>query len=118
MKLYDDKLIIVTGGAGFIGSCVVKQLNNLGWDNIVIVDDLGTDERWKNLVGKRFIEILHKDNFFDWLQDRGSDIEAIIHLGACSDTLETNANYLLENNYRYSVRLAEMALLNNIRFIY
>ena len=118
MKLYIDKWIIVTGGAGFIGSCVIRELNDRGFDNIIVVDDLGQDDRWKNLVGKKFHDIVHKDNFFDWVQGKEADLEAIIHLGSCSSTVETNANYLLENNYRYSVHLAEFAFKHDLRFIY
>lgn len=117
MKLYDDKYIVVTGGAGFIGSNVVRQLNDRGMHNLIIVDDLGTDEKWKNLVGKSFADCIHKDTLFDWLNGREDEVEAFIHLGACSSTVETDANYLLENNYRYTVRLAEFALLHGHRFI-
>ncbi len=118
MKLFKDKYIVVTGGAGFIGSGVIRVLNDQGFKNIIVVDDLGCDEKWKNLVGKKFLDVLHKDHLFDWLEGKERDIEAFIHLGACSSTVETDANYLLENNYRYSVRLAEYALANEHRFIY
>lgn len=118
MKLFDDQLIVITGGAGFIGSCVVRYLNDKGMSNLLIVDELRHSEKWKNLVGKRFVDVISKNQLFDWLEGRESLIEAFIHLGACSDTLETDASYLLENNYRYSVRLAEYALKNSQRFIY
>lgn len=118
MKIYDDKLIVLTGGAGFIGSAVLRQLNDMGLSNIVVVDNLGLTDKWKNLNGKQFQEILHKDHLFDWLQGKESEIEAFIHLGACSDTMEFNANYLLQNNYAYTVKLAEYALKYNHRFIY
>jgi len=118
MKLYNDQLIIVTGGAGFIGSCLIQHLNSLGENNIIIVDDLGTTEKWKNLVGKSFLDIISKHKFFDWLNGRESLIDAIIHLGACSSTVEKDASYLLENNYHFSVRLAEFALKHKKRFIY
>lgn len=118
MKMYDDQLIVVTGGAGFIGSNLIGYLNSKGMSNIIVVDELGHDEKWKNLVGKRFVDIIEKDQFFDWLQGREREIEAFIHLGACSDTTETNASFLLENNYRFSVKLAEYALKNEHRFIY
>lgn len=118
MKLYDDQLIVVTGGAGFIGSNVVKHLNECGLHNIIIVDDLGTSEKWKNLVGKRFVDIISIAECFNYLQGKESLIEAIIHLGACTSTVETDANYLLENNFRFSQRLAEYALKNDHRFIY
>ncbi len=118
MKMYDDQLIVVTGGAGFIGSNLISYFNSKGMTNIIVVDELGTDEKWKNLVGKRFVDIIEKHQFFDWLQGREREIEAFIHLGACSDTTEQNASFLLENNYRFSVKLAEYALNNNHRFIY
>lgn len=118
MKIYDDQLIVVTGGAGFIGSCFVRFLNDLNMENIIVVDDLGNGEKWKNLVGKRVADVLHKNDLFTWLEGKESQIEAIIHLGACSKTTEMDANYLLENNYRYSQRLAQYALSNDIRFIY
>lgn len=118
MKLYDDQLIVVTGGAGFIGSCVVRFLNNMGMNNILIVDELRQSEKWKNLVGKQFVDFIPKSQIFNWLQGKESLVEAFIHLGACSDTMETDASYLLENNYRFSVRLAEYALRNGQRFIY
>ena len=118
MTLYDDQLIVITGGSGLIGSNVIKELNQQGMSNIVVVDSLKESEKWKNLVGKQFLEILEKEQLFDWLQGRESQIEAFIHLGACSSTVERNASYLLDNNYRYSVKLAEYALKNDHRFIY
>jgi len=118
MKLYDDQLIVITGGAGFIGSCVVRHLNDKGMKNLVVVDELGQSEKWKNLVGKQFVDAISKSQLFNWLVGKESLIEAFIHLGACSDTMETNATYLLENNYRFSVRLAEYALKYGQRFIY
>ncbi len=111
-------MIIVTGAAGFIGSCLVKHLNERGETRIIAVDDLGTDERWKNLVGKQFLELLTIDELLVWLQANHTGVEAIIHLGACSSTTERNAAYLLENNYRYTIKLAEVALKHDIRFIY
>ncbi|NGX42410.1 MAG: ADP-L-glycero-D-manno-heptose-6-epimerase [Chlamydiae bacterium] len=118
MKTYEDPLIIVTGAAGFIGSGVLRHLNDKGTSNLVVVDDLGTTEKWKNLVGKSFSDIINIQQFFSWLEGKESIINAIIHLGACSSTVEKDASFLLENNYRFSVRLAEYALNHNIRFIY
>ncbi len=118
MKVYDDQYIVITGGAGFIGSCVVRYLNERGLSNLIIVDKLGTSEKWKNLVGKRFLDVIEKDQLFSWLTGRESAIEAFIHLGACTSTVETNASYLLENNYHFSVKLADYALTHGQRFIY
>lgn len=118
MKIYDDQWIVVTGGAGFIGSCTVKHLNEKGRKNIIIVDDLGKTEKWKNLVGKKYGDFIPKHQFFSWLQGKEAQVEAFIHLGACSSTVETDAAYLLENNYQYSVKLAEYALTHEKRFIY
>lgn len=110
--------IVVTGGAGFIGSGVIRHLNEQGLANIIVVDELAKSEKWKNLVGKRFVDFISKHQLFDWLKGREAEIEAFIHLGACSSTVETDATYLLENNYRYSIRLAEYAFKHGQRFIY
>lgn len=118
MRREQEQLIVVTGAAGFIGSCVLRQLNDQGIDSILAVDFLRTGEKWKNLVGKRFAHFLEKQELFDWLEGRQDQVKAFIHLGACSDTVEADASYLLHNNYRYTVRLAEYALTHGKRFIY
>lgn len=118
MKSDKRQWIVVTGGAGFIGSGVIRHLNERGQSNIIVVDELAKSEKWKNLVGKQFIDFIPKLQLFEWLKGRESEISAFIHLGACSSTVENDASYLLENNYRYSVRLAEYAIKHNKRFIY
>lgn len=101
-----------------IGSGVVRHLNDTGCTNLLLVDDLKRTDKWKNLVGKQFVNLISKHKLFEWLAGREKDIEAIIHLGACSDTMEIDGDYLLENNFRFSVRLAEWALKAGVRFIY
>lgn len=111
--------IIVTGGAGFIGSNCVKCLNDQGIDQIVIVDALRDGIKWRNLVGKKYRELLLKDQLFDWLERGHADeVSAVIHLGACSSTIESDADYLHTNNTQYSQRLAEIAIKRGWRFIY
>lgn len=109
--------ILLTGAAGFIGSAVLKELNQLGYHRIVLVDDLGSDLRWKNLVGKSFLDFIPIQQLFSWLE-QATPPHAILHLGACSSTVETNAQYLFENNTQYSQRLATYAVQHHIRFIY
>ncbi len=113
-------MIVVTGGAGFIGSALVWRLNELGTDNIVIVDRLGESEKWKNLVGLRYSDIYHKDEFIDLVAEDSLpfEVEAILHLGACSSTTEKDADYLLYNNYKYSQTLCAYCLEKDARFIY
>lgn len=113
-------MIIVTGGAGFIGSAFVWKLNAERIDDIIVVDDLGTSGKWKNLVNRRYVDYIHKDDFIEMvLADHVPfDVKAVVHMGACSSTTEQDADYLMENNYRYTLRLAEWALHNDIRFIY
>ncbi len=112
-------MILLTGGAGFIGSCLLRKLNDEGIKDIIVVDNLSKEDKWKNLRGKVFHTYVDKNELFDFLENNGvDDIEAIIHLGACSDTTEKDANYLLKNNYQYSQHLASIALDSDIRFIY
>ena len=113
-----DKKIVVTGAAGFIGSCTVRYLNDCGFDNLVLVDDIKTTLKWKNLVGKKYHEFISRHNLFQWLEGREQEIGAFIHLGACSDTMEMDRDYLMQNNFQYTVRLAEYALKHGQRFIY
>jgi ADP-L-glycero-D-manno-heptose 6-epimerase len=113
-------MIIVTGGAGFIGSAIVWKLNSEGIDDIILVDELGTSDKWKNLVNLRYNDYIHKDDFLDMVleDDVPFPVSGIIHMGACSSTTERDADYLMENNYRYSVNLADWAVKRDIRFIY
>jgi len=113
-------MIVVTGGAGFIGSAIVWKLNQLGETKIIIVDELGTDEKWKNLVPLKFEDFEHKDDFISMIIERNTplDISAIIHMGANSSTTEKDADHLFSNNYLYTKELANYCLEKNIRFIY
>ena len=112
-------MYIVTGGAGFIGSAFVWQLNQMGINRILIVDNLGRTEKWKNLVNLTYLDYEHKDNFLNLiLKNKLQDITAIIHMGACSSTTESDADYLMENNFHYSQKLAEFCLEKGGRFIY
>ncbi len=111
--------IVVTGGAGFIGRNTVAALNRRGINDLLLVDRLRRDDKWKNLRGLAFEDLIEPEAIFDWLESRGGGgVDAIIHLGACSSTTEMDAGYLLENNYRYSRRLCEWALANRVRFVY
>jgi ADP-L-glycero-D-manno-heptose 6-epimerase len=109
--------IIVTGGAGFIGSAVVWRLNELGHDDILIADVMDETDKWKNLAPLRFHDYIDAYDLSERITDF-SDAEVIFHLGACSSTTETDADHMLRNNYEYTKELAGHALWNDIRFIY
>jgi len=115
-------MIVVTGGAGFIGSAIVWKLNSIGREDIIIVDHLGQTEKWRNLVPLRFIDYFEKDDFLREIQSnrigQSPKIDAIIHMGACSATTEQDATYLVHNNFEYSKELAVFAAGKNIRFIF
>ena len=110
---------IVTGGAGFIGSNVVRALNERGEQDLLLADRLRNGEKWKNLNGLRFEDYLDKDALLPACEAGAfPDLQTVIHLGACSSTTETDADYLIENNYRFTRRLCEWCLARNIRFVY
>jgi len=113
-------MIIVTGGAGFIGSALIAALNKRQITDILIIDELGTDRKWKNLRNLSFTDYVEKDDFLEMvIEDKlDNSVESVFHLGACSDTTETNASYLIKNNYEYSKLLAQWATNADIRFIY
>lgn len=111
--------IIVTGAAGFIGANVVAALNKLGRADIIIVDHLTNDGRWRNLAGLQFSEYYDKEVFLDILeQDQIKNIEAIIHLGACADTTEKDENFLIQNNTLYSQRIFDFCARLGVRLLY
>ncbi len=112
-------MIIVTGGAGFIGSNIVKELNEKGIDEILIVDNLENSEKHRNLNRLEFLDFIDKRDFIENLSKfQGLNIEVIFHQGACSNTMEYNGRYMMENNYNYSKKLLHFAMDNKIRFIY
>ena len=112
-------MYIVTGGAGFIGSAMVWKLNQMGVTDILVVDNLSTSEKWKNLVNLRYEDYLHRDQFLKYLVEKEDpfETEAVIHMGACSSTTERDADFLMENNYRYTQLLARFCLANEVRFV-
>lgn len=113
-------MIVVTGGAGFIGSSLIWSLNKRDLKDILVVDSLGNNEKWKNLRRLSFSDYLEKESFLDRITQGGPlpDIDTIIHMGACSDTTEKDCSYLIRNNYEYTKELAIYAIKNDIRFIY
>jgi ADP-L-glycero-D-manno-heptose 6-epimerase len=109
--------VIVTGGAGFIGSAVVWRLNTLGIDDILIVERMDETDKWRNLSPLKFADLIDADEFISTLKNH-SDRQVVFHLGACSSTTERNAAFMLSNNYEYTKTLAEWACENGKRFIY
>ena len=109
--------IIVTGGAGFIGSAVVWRLNQLGETDILVVDRLDTTDKWKNLAPLKFVDYLDADDFLPSL-DSFKDSPIVLHLGACSATTERDARFMMRNNYEFTKRLANWSVKNDVRFIY
>ncbi len=114
-------MYIVTGAAGLIGSGIVWGLNQRGIDDIIVVDNLGVSDKWKNLRALRFAQYEEKEDFREMIQDstfNNKKIDAIIHMGACSSTTERDASYLIDNNYKYTQELASFAVSHGIHFIY
>jgi ADP-L-glycero-D-manno-heptose 6-epimerase len=111
---------VVTGAAGFIGSNLVRALNARGISNIIAVDNLTRAEKFRNVVDCEIADYLDKREFLERLDNGHFDalIEAVLHQGACSDTMETNGQYMMENNYRYSVALLDYCVDQEIPYLY
>ena len=114
-------MIIVTGGAGFIGSNIVQGLNAKGINDILVVDDLSEGRKFKNIVDARIADYMDKDDFLDAVLGGDLDdleIQAVFHQGACSSTTEWDGQFMMENNYEYSKSLLHFCQTQNIPFIY
>lgn len=110
-------MIIVTGGAGFIGSCMVRTLNDIGFEDLVIVDNIAETDKWMNMCNKKYIKYVHKSKFLAELSTY-ENVEAIIHMGAQSATTERNFDYLWNNNFEYTKALWNYCSEKQISFIY
>ena len=111
---------ILTGGAGFIGSAFLSKLNEQGVDDILVVDNLSNSSKEKNIANKNFRDYIHKNDFLPLLEVNKlpNKIDAVIHLGACSSTTETDESYMMQNNLEYSKTLASYCLRKKINFLY
>jgi ADP-L-glycero-D-manno-heptose 6-epimerase len=114
-----SKLTVVTGAAGFIGRNVVAELNARGNSHVLLVDKLGCDEKWRNLLGLDYKDIIDPDDFLKQLATNSlGPVDSVIHLGACSATTERDADFLLKNNYQYTRSVCQWCLANDARLVY
>ncbi len=119
VKKWPDQRVLVTGGAGFIGSALVWALNQRGCERIVVCDRLGTDEKWRNLTPLRFEDYVEADDLRARLENGAlGKFHCVLHLGACSATTERDASFLIRNNYEFTKDLAVWSLARGARFVY
>jgi ADP-L-glycero-D-manno-heptose 6-epimerase len=109
-------MLLVTGGAGFIGSNVVAALNAAGRTDVVVCDLLGSDGKWRNLAKRQLVDIVPPAELPDWL--KGRKLDAVIHLGAISETTATDGDLVIETNFRFSMRLLDWCTANAVPLIY
>lgn len=110
--------VIVTGGAGFIGSCIVRTLNDMGIEDIVIVDHICETDKWLNIRNKKYREYISRDEFLTRLSEYAGRVSHVIHMGACSSTTERNFDFLYKNNYEYTKVLWKFCTENDASFLY
>ncbi len=110
--------IIVTGGAGFIGSCIVRALNDAGYTDIIIVDNICSTEKWRNMANKRYSEYISRDDFLRRLPEFSGKVTHVFHMGACSSTTEKNFDFLYKNNFEFTKELWKFCTHENAAFYY
>jgi ADP-L-glycero-D-manno-heptose 6-epimerase len=116
--MYFCHMVIVTGAAGFIGSCLVSKLNDLGQTNLVLVDDFSNSEKNKNLAGKQFSAQVERNIFIDWLKENAISVSEVYHIGARTDTAEFDVAIFDELNLKYSKDLWSICAKYKIPFVY
>ena len=109
-------MLLVTGGAGFIGSNVVAALNEAGRADVVVNDILGTDQKWRNLAKRQLADVVSPADLMRWLD--GRKLDAVIHMGAISDTTASDADLVIETNFRTSLRLLDWCTAARVPFIF
>ncbi len=117
-SITNQQVIIVTGAAGFIGSCMVQFLNDNGFENLILVDDFGVEGKRKNWESKKFIQIVERYHLFQWLKEKEPLVKAVIHLGARTDTTEFNYAVHEELNVQYSKNIWNYCTEKVIPLIY
>lgn len=111
-------MIIITGAAGFIGSCLVQYLNELGFDNLILVDEFESTDKYPNLLGKKFPKQIHRDEFLPWLSTHAAGVEVIFHIGARTDTTEMDESIFERLNVSYSKTIWQICSAHAIPLIY
>ena len=111
-------MYLITGGAGFIGSALIWHLNNMGIRDVVVVDFLGTDDKWRNLVTRDIVDVISPKNWQTWLSQHSRKLKGIAHMGACSSTTETNADFLIKNNVHESMEYFKVCTNYRVPLIY
>lgn len=110
--------IVLTGGAGFIGSCLLRAMNDAGYHDIIVVDHISKTEKWRNLANKSFEEYICRDEFLSRLPSLSGKVTCIIHMGACSSTTESDFDFLYKNNFEFTKTLWKFCVSEKISFFY